>query len=885
MMTMVMAVIALLLHALPVANGFPFTTAPSSPSSSTKLITRSTQRGERAGIVVSARPCSPFSRSQTTLLLLAPTAPEYELLPDDASPSSVSSSSLSTRTPSALLWVAVTPGTVMPVQIGDVTLARKAWKKRRRSDSPLLLPCSILRLDRHQAVRNNIWYLLQKFGTQVRTGKRGLRLSWYELAERHKKVMKSSLQRHMRELGYPSPASFIQALFSNPSNNFNQNYNKEVQLENTNDNEKEEEEADDITTTITTTTTPFRSAAPPAMVVEWNAGDHKNRSMWYVEAPGLSRFRARQRARDTILLQFSEQALVGGTVEPVSSSSSSEIEPTASAQDEGNHIMGNNRMWYHTGLVSIKRSSSSTDPTTRNGQAKWSMYQPQPLSAALRVNPKLVLDTTTSHTNHDVGLESSGSSGSGLLGLPHLQTGSIHSAVVLQFDARGDAGQPLVTLTLNPQQQQQQQQSFSTERPPRHHVTEGTNGKDEKINQNRRAADEGYRPTHHTNNKPAHLFSDLQVGQGPLTGTVVKFFKGGALVDCHVGRRLEKTDQDMFTVLGNLYFKDAVAVASPPRLTTNRPELDERESFANDDDDDDEDGYDDNEEDWDEILSVTDLADENEIQAAVDKATRDTDDDEEEDEFDDDDFADAEDITHLCEYGEDGILRYHDPETGETIVIDYNEHEHDHEHDDDDDDDDDDDEDDDILAEAEHDDDHEDEDEAEMEESDDDDDDVNLKATVSPRNRDKPGRLSTKVRRQTLHIGDRVDVYVKSISKKSGQLILTMNPSVQGRNAKELKLEGDLNKKLSRLAKQLGGLDRLKELTGQECDGLVQATSNAGEWCYVKPQMDGLPVGVASAPAEIYEELQKGDSVRLAIEGLDQGRGQLSLRILRKLAP
>jgi hypothetical protein len=61
-------------------------------------------------------------------------------------------------------YAALSPGCAVEIQVGDVNLARKAWKKRRRSGSPLLVPCSILNVDRKSMVRQNILYILQKFG-------------------------------------------------------------------------------------------------------------------------------------------------------------------------------------------------------------------------------------------------------------------------------------------------------------------------------------------------------------------------------------------------------------------------------------------------------------------------------------------------------------------------------------------------------------------------------------------------------------------------------------------------------------------------------------------------------------------------------------------------
>ena len=78
----------------------------------------------------------------------------------------------------------------MQIQVGDLALARKAWKKRRRSGSPLLVPCSVLNLDRTSLVRDNLLYLLYKFGTSQ---KDGTVLSLGELKRRYKSHLRGSL--------------------------------------------------------------------------------------------------------------------------------------------------------------------------------------------------------------------------------------------------------------------------------------------------------------------------------------------------------------------------------------------------------------------------------------------------------------------------------------------------------------------------------------------------------------------------------------------------------------------------------------------------------------------------------------------------------------------
>jgi hypothetical protein len=86
---------------------------------------------------------------------------------------------------------ALPAGTVVQVQVGDLSLARKAWKKRRRTGSPLLVPCSILNVDQRSMVRWNLIFLLEKFGQAQADG---IQISASELSQSYRRFLKSSLQ-------------------------------------------------------------------------------------------------------------------------------------------------------------------------------------------------------------------------------------------------------------------------------------------------------------------------------------------------------------------------------------------------------------------------------------------------------------------------------------------------------------------------------------------------------------------------------------------------------------------------------------------------------------------------------------------------------------------
>jgi hypothetical protein len=112
-------------------------------------------------------------------------------LPTSSLSSSPSSSSLSTSASTQ-----TTPGlATVTIQVGDVGLARKAWKKRRRSGSPMLVPCSILQMDLQVMAQNNLMYLLYKYGLESKTSRHrsGLEISLSELSNLHRKQFRLTL--------------------------------------------------------------------------------------------------------------------------------------------------------------------------------------------------------------------------------------------------------------------------------------------------------------------------------------------------------------------------------------------------------------------------------------------------------------------------------------------------------------------------------------------------------------------------------------------------------------------------------------------------------------------------------------------------------------------
>lgn len=623
-------------------------------------------------------------------------------------------------------YAALPPGTVVQIQVGDIGLARKAWKKRRRSGSPLLVPCSVLNVDRASTVRWNLIYLLEKFGRSVGS-KGGVRASLANLAKRYRSHLKTSLTKQATSLGFEDPKTLVRVLF-------NERVQKSYGID----------------------------------MVEDEDGE------LFLQAP-VSRLRAQTRASRSPVLQvaddFKEDTL------------------------------------KHTG-VARTRSQGNLDQ-------KDSLYQLQPLSAALRVSQKDDVDGG------------------------NIQTGSMHTAVVFDYDPAGDAGAPLITLSLNAS--------------PRERLRFGNDGSNKD-----------------TIRRPKYMLNDLKIGDGPIKGKVVRFVKGGALIDCGIGRRTgQRSESDTVRVLGLLKFNEAVIEEAGSATQMGWPD---DTPFVDHDEDDD---------DWKEIFTFDDLEPKGNV-------SDDEDGNDEEDatlvevenvsdlttllNFDDaEEGEEVEDITHMFITETDGSITYTDPDTGEVQHI--------------------------SMDSLDDDEDGDDEDEQEEEEEDlidvfgELDSDVNEEEEEGPvvLSRSSHNTLSNasggRLRSKRLYLNDEVQVYVRSVAKQSNQVFFTMRASIKGKKAKDIKQESGKEKKMSRLLKQVGGMGRIRELHGREMNGVVKATSHAGDWMYVEPQEENLPVGIAFGEEGTLKGVDRGDTVRIQLDGIDENRGQLSMRVINKVTP
>lgn len=244
-----------------------------------------------------------------------------------------------------------------------------------------------------------------------------------------------------------------------------------------------------------------------------------------------------------------------------------------------------------------------------------------------------------------------------------------------------------------------------------------------------------------------------------------------------------------------------------------------------------------------------------------DNVEEEEDDNVEEEEDDDDEEVEEEeeeDISHLFRLDEDGNLAYDNPETGAMET---------------------------LLVSSDDSDDSEEENDRTTREEEDDDETVALSNRRNENTTTRKGSKPKK-RRLFLRVGEDVQVYVKLVSKQSSQVVVTTDPTmVKGKKGKEIKRNKDVTKKLDRLAKQLGGLQRVQELEGKEYDGTVKAISQSGDWMYVKPNDEDLPVGVAAAHEGGSAAFVQGDPVRIKMKGIDEGRGQLAMEVIEKLAP
>lgn len=759
-------------------------------------------------------------------------------------------------------YAALKPGTVVQVQVGDLALARKAWKKRRRTGSPLLVPCSILNVDRQSMVRWNLIFLLEKFG---QTTKDGVELSVASLVRWYRSYLRSSLNRHASELGYPTVAEMVKAVL-----------NKRVQdsygvfLE----------EKDD------------------------NVGDG---TTLYLKAP-LSRRKGQLRTANTPLLQF--RTPLEGDHDFVGPDSDSDRR----GNDHGSDSL------THTGIVRVLQ-----DGTDKRE------YVQYPLSAALRVSQKDDIDSGrvsegSLHAAVIFDYDKIGDGGSPLLTLS-LNPGRVRESLKIKSDGKykvidkpnrllkdlavGDGpfkakvvrllgDKALVDLgvgrhvsTLGKTVEvlgvirfkdsielaSDRAAAQAARRPISMPWVEYDHEEDEDMEDliaasidelNTFDGDDNYGEDEDDEidddeDEIEMAGDDENIPNDLLALRRTSSFEEGTFEE-------DEEEEDMTTeVLGSLFTENGDG-----SVTYLNPETGESEIISPDD------------EDYEDMMILKSLVDrgQNDVDETGEGEEQYDNDDEEDDEDEDDenvedgavarwkDSGDDEDISDdviakLFTTNEGGSISYHDPETGETLTVDTDDDEYD----------------DMVLMKSLIDDylpstakSHDQSDNRKSQEA----------AARTSSVEATPAKSSQKPRlvSKRLHVGDEIKVYVLGVSKQSNKLLVTTNRLVQGRKAKDLKKEAGAQKKKNRLKKQLGGsLTEIYRLTGKECDGTVKATSKAGQWLYVQPELDGLPVGVATMDDGEMKSISVGERVRVRIAGVDEERGQLSMQVISKLAP
>eukprot|EP00978_Attheya_sp_CCMP212_P034888 scaffold148928_cov53-Attheya_sp.AAC.3 len=663
-------------------------------------------------------------------------------------------------------YATLLPGHMVQIRVGDISQSRKAWKKRRRSGSPILVPCSVLGMDRHQMVRWNLISVLYKYGESLtsekwdsigggRGGGDGIVLTAKKLIRLYERDLGGSIRQHANAFGFKSSGDFLVSLFDEQ---IEADYGVEV----------------------------VRGIKEHLLLVS-----------------SMPRGLAKSTVASAGLAQFvPATASVDAASSDVNDTTADDVPILSMA---------------HTGIIKVRHPSA---PVKKGSPP---MFNFESLGAAVRIIQKDV-DS-------------------------RIQEGSILNAHVFSYDALGDGGNPLLTLSID---------------PPRGQVRHTMKGRARTLRQSEARA--AKLQVTMPELRDAVDLTDLKVGDGPFSCRVIRVSSraGAAFVDGGIARtRGKKQGGGTTKVLGMLRFDDMVekvvsedsvhtSMETSSELTEEEAAIIERALMLEDDDD----------EDDAEAMSINDLFM--------------TDEDEDDEEIE-------EDVSALFEVDEDGNLSYTDPESGVLGNVDDDEE--------------------DVSG--------EDEDEDDMflgmspEErlnaiglmldSENDDDSVEQKEVEPLEARgasSTPAKSSIRFKSKKprfLQMGDDVDVYIKAVFPQSGRFMVTLDPSIKEHKWKDVKNDAKAEKRTSRLAAKFGGeagLARIEALEGTEIGGTVQAKSRTGDWFYVQPDDTGdeqqLPVGVAM-PEIDSSSIEEGDRVLVRLEGIDKNRGQISMTVLKKL--
>ncbi|KAG7360633.1 hypothetical protein IV203_035732 [Nitzschia inconspicua] len=713
------------------------------------------------------------------------------------------------------------PGTVVQIEVGDLSLARKAWKKRRRSGSPLLVPCSILNVDRLSMVRWNLLFLLEKFGRPVeasasssafkRYAADAIEISLASLARNYRSFLKSSLQRQVDALGFASSQEMMTSLF-----------NEKVQK-------------------------------AYGVVLDERTDELRDQSMLYLTAP-ISRRKAQGRTVNAPMMQFR-------------------------LPRDGDH--GDIDTLTHTGYVrSLVQASNDDNTETRDYSylplsaalrvsrkedlESGRIVEGSILSAAvfsydvigdggsplltLTVDPRTVRDKLKYKDRNRVLLPKPAV----LLGELKMGDGPFTAKVVEMKKGQamvdfgvgrqipGMQGSEKVLATLrykdalefvddSPSSQKVRMNSFIEDDDEDDDVEQLIAATIDDLDILDEEEDDWDVEIDDTIG-----IDDEEVDDGESEMLAESVDALLALrQDVYVEEdEVEEDISHLFEVdsNGNLMYKDPEtgelsALEEEDEFFEMSGEKDD-ENFGNDimeDEDNDDDGCSENSDESGDV---------------------------------DEDISDDE-MSRLFVQNEDGSISFCDPETGETLDVKEGDEEYQ-----------------DMLtmkslideylpkkqiAET------------KLEKN-----NPGLPRTTNT------SQKRPRLQRKIIDVGDYVKVFVLDTSK---ELRVTTNPLVKGLKPKEIKKEEESHKKLSRLRIQIGGnLANVLSLKGRKVNGLVKAASKTGNWVYVQPIWSkDLPVGIGRLISEELQDISAGDYVECLFDGIDYDRGQLALQVVQKL--
>jgi len=647
--------------------------------------------------------------SQNAILKISSSSNALQVSAASESDTTEGADNVNISTPMIPESASLLPGQIVSIRIGDTSSPRKAWKKRRRTGSPVLVPCTILGVDRESMVKWNIMNLLHRFGKpQKHDSHNGVVLSVGAMVKLYKHRMGGDLLQHANSLGYRTIVLFLKDVFSKES---------------------------------------VRDHGVQTMKI----GPKRE----LVLSSSLSLRLARESAYRAEFVQFQPSSENDGRMAHVGTTFQLEKE---------------------------EKYTTFTNPEVVH-----------PLSAAVRI----------SQSDSEAG---------------RFREGMECNAFFHTYDSMGDNGSPLLTCAIDPPREQIRDQMKR-----RNYVKRQIDAKERRVQNKAISGGVG------------RDLSDLKIGDGPFTATVVKVSPraGAVFVDAGVSRhRGKKTGGGDVEVLGMLRFDDIGVVDDASTIDAQaeaEAALIEASLLE---------GSDEKEEEDDGIMTVEDLF---------------MDDEEEGEEI-------VEDVSDLYSMDEDGNISLVDPETGEKQVIGSADSDVDDE-----------DEDDNIFAAMSP--------------------QERLEAIGAMLETEEEEDVSgTGIKEEKINTekqleqGDKVNVYIRAVFPQSGRFMVTMDSSIKGKKLKDMKREKEANKRLEKLTSKMGGDEGLQNIlssVGLQIEGVVKAKSKTGDWYYIQPEVEGFPVGIAQS--EIDEDLASGDRAKIRVDGIDESRGQLALTVLEKL--